>query len=308
MRVMVLGGTGFLGRHVVAALLARGHVVVVGSRNTARKTGAAASACDRRRVRFEQLVRPAQWNAVTAGVEAVVNCVGILRERHGETYECLHHRAPVLLARACAGAGIRLVHVSALGLHPCARSRFIRSKLAAEHAIRSAGTAVTIVRPSLLDGVGGFGARWIRAMARLPVHFVPVDAVGRIAALDVRDAGEAIAILCEEPAAGGPCEVDLGGAHAQTMAEYMASLRRQRVMMPARCIAVPASIARLISHLCDLLHVSPFSFGHLELMRNDNLPAHNQLPIIVGRAPRPVGTPARDVPMVGDADLGRGLS
>ena len=297
MRVLVLGGTGFLGRHVVAALMARGHVVVVGSRNTARKTGAAARACDRRRVRFEQLIRPEQWTPVAAGVEAVVNCVGILRERRGETYECLHHRAPVLLARACASAGIRLVHVSALGLHPAARSRFIRSKLAAEQAIRSAGTAVTIVRPSLLDGVGGFGARWLRAMARLPVHFVPMDAMGRIAALDVRDAGEAIAVLCEAPAASGPLEVDLGGAHSQTMAEYMASLRRQHVMAPARCIAVPSSIARLVSHMCDLVNVSPFSFGHLELMRNDNLPAPNQLSMLIGRAPRPVGMPAREPTM-----------
>ena len=52
---------------------------------------------------------------------------------------------------------------------------------------------------------------------------------------------------------------------------------------------MPAPLARLASHVCDLLHFSPFSFGHLELMRRDNLPRTNLLSALIGRAPAPVG-------------------
>jgi uncharacterized protein YbjT (DUF2867 family) len=175
------------------------------------------------------------------------------------------------------------VHVSALGLSPQARSGFIASKLRGEAAIRMSGADYTIVRPSLLEGCGGFGARWLRAIAQSPVHCVPADATGRIAVLHVDDAGIAIARLCEMRG----CEMreaELGGDERRTLAEHLAALRGG----PARVVRLPATIARIASHACDLLHVSPFSFGHLELLRRDNVPRHDVLASLLGRAPRRV--------------------
>jgi uncharacterized protein YbjT (DUF2867 family) len=250
---------------------------------------AAATETGWRLVRFEHMTTPESWTNALQGVDAVVNCVGILREWRGATFDSVHHRAPAALAQACAQVGMRrLVHVSALGLDVAARSRFIRSKIHGECAIRGAGATTTIVRPSLLDGEGGFGARWIRALARLPVHVVPADAVGRIAALDVRDAGEAIAAACEEGLPGHR-DIDLGGSEARTMREHLAALRHVHSPTPAWCIEIPPLAARIASHLCDLLHLSPFSFGHLELLRRENVPAVNSLASLLGRAPRRVG-------------------
>jgi uncharacterized protein YbjT (DUF2867 family) len=297
MRVLVLGGAGFLGRHVAAALAERGHRVVIGSRRKAPRAPLADSP-DRewRNVRFEAMTTPRQWDDAVRNVDAVVNCVGILREKGRATYECVHHRSPAALAEACARGGIRqFIHVSALGLHDDARSRFVGSKLRGERAIRAAGCACTIVRPSLLDGEGGYGARWLRAVARLPIHIVPADAQGRIAAVDVRDVGEAIAVLCED-AATASRDVELGGSLTRTLRELLAALRRVHAAAPPRCLRLPAPLARLASHLCDVLHVSPFSFGHLELLRRDNRPAVNLLPALLGRAPRPVGVATDELP------------
>jgi NADH dehydrogenase len=172
-----------------------------------------------------------------------------------------------------------LIHVSALGLHQGARSGFITSKLAGERAIAASGARYTIVRPSLLDGEGGYGARWLRWFARWPVHFVPAEARGRIAVMAVTDLGEAVAGLCErEPAER---EIELGGTSAPTMAEYLAALRGR----PPIRISVASCIARIVSHLCDWAHFSPFSFGHLELLRRDNVPCPNALPQLLGREP-----------------------
>src|SRR6266568_7908397 len=212
MSVLVLGGAGFIGRHAAAALAKRAHTVVIGTRHPSRaprRLPAALHGCERREVHLERLGSPEAWKPLLRGVDTVVNAVGILRERGAETYERVHHLAPAALAAACARGAIRLVHVSALGLHAGARSGFLISKLAGERAIAACGSNYSIVRPSLLDGEGGFGARWFRRVARWPMHFVPADAHGRIAALDARDLGEAIMVLCEKPHAREWREVEL---------------------------------------------------------------------------------------------------
>src|SRR5258707_6579362 len=152
------------------------------------------------------------WHVLLAGCDVVVNAVGILRERGAETYDRVHHRAAGALASACALGRRRLIHISALGLSNNAPSGFLRSKLAGERAVAASGAPYSIVRPSLLEGEGGFGARWLRWFARWPVHFVPANARGRIAVLDVADLGEAIAILCETPASAEWREVEVGGS------------------------------------------------------------------------------------------------
>lgn len=288
MRVLVPGGAGFLGRSVVVALEARGHTVVVGSRKGSCGGGPEGGASRRRRMRFESLLSADAWAPHLAGIDAVVNCVGILRERGRETYDRLHHLAPAALAAACAARGVRLVHVSALGLDARARSGFIASKRRGEAAIRDSGADYTLARPSLLEGEGGFGARWLRALARMPLWFIPADATGLIAALDVGDAGRAIARLADLPGRDWR-EADLGGLDHRTLEAHLAALRGDRP--PPRVVRLPALAARIASHACDALHVSPFSFGHLELLRRDNVPARNRLTDLLDGEPRRISAP-----------------
>jgi uncharacterized protein YbjT (DUF2867 family) len=295
MRVLVLGGAGFIGRHVGAALAVRGHDVVIGTRRPARaprRLPPELHGCERREVHLERMTAPEAWGALLRDVDTVVNAVGIMRERGAGTYSRVHHLAPAALAAACARRAIRLVHVSALGLHDGARSRFLTSKLAGDRAIAACGSNYSIVRPSLLDGEGGFGAGWFRRVAGWPVHFIPADARGRVAALDVRDLAEAMATLSEKRDAREWREVELGGGELRTIGEYLAALRPAG-LLPAMSVRIPAWLAQAASHVCDLIHFSPFSFGHLELMRRDNAPAHNLLPILLGRPPAPVGNTVR---------------
>jgi NADH dehydrogenase len=272
---------------VAAALLERGHEVGIGTRHpagAARRLPGRLCGCKLREAHFERLTAPADWEAALEGIDVVVNAVGILRERGSETYEGVHHLAPGALASACARLDLRLIHVSALGLHAEARSGFIRSKLRGERAVAASGAEYSIVRPSLLEGAGGFGARWLRGAARLPMHFVPADATGKIAVMDVRDLGVAIAVLCEMKSLFRWREVELGGSERPTMCEYLQVLRARSGRSPALRILVPASLARIASHVCDFLHFSPFSFGHLELMRRDNAPRHDLLPLLLRRS------------------------
>ena len=159
---MVLGGTGFVGRHVTAALCARGHAVVIGTRHPKRALKKLPPALrpslhnvELRETHFESLTTRYVWKPLLGDLDVVVNAVGILRERGGETYERVHEMAPGALALACERDGVRLVHVSALGLRPRASQRIAiasarsRTSSAARRPRAASGTHRTGQRASL---------------------------------------------------------------------------------------------------------------------------------------------------------------
>ena len=287
LNVLVLGGTGFIGRHASAALHAAGLRVTIGSRHPARHEGSYTYAAFRE-VRFEALLSTEDWASLLEGIDVVVNCVGILRQRPTESYDDIHHRAPGALAKACAALNIRLIHTSALGLHAGAKSRFLSSKLLGEQAIAASGCDYCIVRPSLLDGEGGFGASWLRRLSRSPLHIIPKGASGGIAAMRCTDLGEAFAALAKLPSLTAHRQIELGGTYAYGYAEYLRELRAGYVSSTAVQLTLPNWLTRLGAHVCDGLHFSPFSYGHWILLQRDNIPSPNRLPELLGRAPHPV--------------------
>lgn len=226
------------------------------------------------------------WLAHVQPIDVVINCVGVLRQRIGEHHEDVHHRMPAALAKACAQTGKRLIHTSALGLHEGAKSRFLSSKLRGEQAIAASGADYCIVRPSLIDGIGGFGASWLRMLASWPVHFVPRGATGQIAAVQATDLGLAYAKLTQMPSFETLREANLGGERLFAYGEYLQLLRGVEAGHKAALqVPLPNWMSRIGAHLCDLFRFSPFSYGHWILLQRDNVPQPNALPQLLGRAP-----------------------
>jgi len=307
--VLVLGGAGFIGRHTVAALLDTGVRTVIGTRfpgplGKRMPPHPSAPDVEQREIRLERLGDSPDWRDLIDDVDAVVNCVGILRQRRRETYDAIHRRAPTALAEACKNQRKRFVHISALGLDQPARSRFLTSKRAGEDGIREHGDDWIIARPSLLDGNGGFGAAWIRGIARLPVFVTPADAKGHIAALDVGDLGEALARLALDDAESLKLSrsriFELGGTESWEFRDYVLALRRTYTDTRSLCVPIPGFLARLGAHICDVLHITPFSFGHWELLQRNNVPEKNRLPELLNHPP--VSVISRNF---SDADRGR---
>ncbi len=284
-RVLVLGGTGFIGRHAAAALHQSPATVLIGSREPSHHAHHYPYA-EFRAIRFENLLVPDAWTPLIHDVDVVLNCVGILRQRPNESYDDVHHLAPAALARACATAKVRMIHTSALGLHEGAKSRFLSSKLLGERAVAASGCDYSIVRPSLLDGDGGFGAGWLRGLSRSPVHFIPRGARGGIAAMTATDLGAAFATLTKFASFVNHHEVELGGTRCYGYAEYLRELRATYTNSKVLQLPLPNWLARLGAHVCDGLHFSPFSYGHWILLQRDNVPSPNRLPELLGRTPQ----------------------
>lgn len=292
LRVLVLGANGFIGRHVVQALLAQGMAVVGVRRAAPAEEVGEPARLTWKHLQLQTLREPGAWREHLQGMDVVINCVGILRQRVGERYEDVHHLMPKALAAACAASGVRLIHTSALGLHEGAKSRFLSSKLRGEQAIQASGADHCIVRPSLIDGLGGFGASWLRMLASWPVHFVPRGATGRIAALQATDLGEAFAALARLPTLAQQREANLGGERLFAYRHYLQVLRgvehAEQPVKPALQVLLPDWVSRAGAHLCDVFRFSPFSYGHWILLQRDNMPVPNALPQLLGRAPVPV--------------------
>jgi len=287
LRILVLGGKGFIGRHATAQLKAQGAHITIGTRSP----NANSSIPEEKHV-LHKALSPADWTAAAESYDVILNCVGILRQRLGETYDAVHHRAPEAIAQACETTGTRFVHVSALGLSATAKSRFLTSKHIGEQAVAKTRGSWVIARISLLDGDGGYGAAWLRGVAKLPVFVSPSSATGELAPLTAEDTGEALARLClasdSELRLTEDRTFELGGEERYTFASYVQALRRQHSSKAAVCLRVPGLLARLGAHLCDLFHFSPFSFGHWELLCYDNVPVPNRLPELLQRKPSQV--------------------
>ncbi len=286
MKVLVLGGRGFIGRYAVASLRTLGHEVTIGTRKSKLESLEADVEC--LSVSLHKVTRCVDWCEIVKPFDAVINCVGILRPRLRETYNEIHHLAPFRIAKACALHHKRFVHVSALGLSDNAKSGFLRSKLDGERAIATTNADYSIVRPSILDGADGFGSRWIRRISNWPVQLVPACAAGNLAPLAVEDLGEALARLVEMRNEVRFREVELGGRDERTMATLLLALRSDQLTAP-RQLSLPGWTTRIVSHLFDLLHVTPLSWAHVQLMRHDNRPEINLLPELLRREPRRVG-------------------
>jgi uncharacterized protein YbjT (DUF2867 family) len=259
-KVLIAGATGFIGARLAAALRSRGHEV---------------SAAARPAVDYSRALRVEDWSKLVAGMDAVVNAVGILRERGTQTFDRVHDAAPRALFSAGKACGVRkVVQISALGADHAARSRFHLSKKRADDFLAALPLDWVIVQPSLVFGPGGASARWLAMLAALP--WVPLPGAGtqRVQPIHIDDLTELLVRVVEDAsikrrviAAVGPRGVSLR--------EWLEQLRAQMGFRPARFVRVPLR----------MVPMGRETLGMLE--RGNTAPADGTIALL-GRPPRDI--------------------
>jgi NADH dehydrogenase len=153
--VCVLGGSGFVGRHVCHALAAAGYRIRVAThdRERAKEQLILLPTVD---VAAVDIHDPAALAAFVRGADAAINLVGVLHDGRGSrSFQAAHVELARKLVAACRGQGVRRVlHMSALAAAPDGPSRYLRTKGEAEAIVRESGLAWTIYRPSVVFGPG----------------------------------------------------------------------------------------------------------------------------------------------------------
>ena len=217
MRVLVTGAYGFIGSHVVAALLHAGHEPVAAVRPQRvgnALPGVPAIACD-----FSKDVDVATWRPRLEGIDAVVNCAGILRENGAASFQRVHVEVPLALYAACREARVqRIVQVSALG-EP-ADGGFIASKHEADAHLLTSGVPAVVLRPSVVCSTRASygGTTLLRGLAALAWIPLPGAGTQMLQPLDAEDLAQAVLAALSRDAAVGQC-LELGGPEVMTLRE-----------------------------------------------------------------------------------------
>jgi len=280
-RVVLVGGSGFVGRASAIRLAAAGVSVLVPTRRRSR--AGHILLLPNVEVVEADVHDPDTLARLFAGADAVVSLVGVLHSRSGEPYgpdfARAHVELPKKIVAACRGAGVkRLVHVSALGASGDGPSEYQRSKAAGEAAIRSTGADLdwVILRPSVIFGRDD---RFLNMFADLAAVFPVLPLAGastRFQPVHVEDVAEVVWRSLTSPEAAGQT-YELAGPAVYTLrqlVEYVSDL----VGKPRPVIALPEGLAMLQARLMELAPQPLMSRDNVRSMRVDNVATGDPLP------------------------------
>ena len=267
-KILILGGTGFVGRHVCEKLAAGGYRVTVLTRRRSNANHlqmlpmldiAEGSAHD-----------AASLEPLVAGQDAVINLVAIL---HGTeaAFDKAHVQLPLALVKACDAAGQRrIVHVSSLGADPNAPSMYQRSKARGEAVLTSSGLDISIIRPSVIFGAED---KFLNTFASLQKLFPFIPLAGSTAKFQpvwVEDVASAIVKCIENTETIGQT-YEACGPEVFTL-KQLVQLAGQYSGHDKPVFGLPNALARIQAALMELAPGEPImSRDNLDAMKTDNI-------------------------------------
>jgi len=269
MRIVVLGGTGFVGRHLVKRLSDRGHRVEVLSRNPdvhperLVPPGVALHRCD--------VYDTDQLTARVRGADAVVNLVGILNERgdSGRGFRRAHVELTATVIAACEAGGVpRLLQMSALNAGR-GRSHYLRTRGEAEALVKASGLDWTLFQPSVIFGRGdGLFCRFAGLLKLAPV--LPIArAHAKFAPVWVGDVVEAFVRALPDRRTHRQV-YELYGPDVFTMKQIVemtaAMLGLRRVVVP-----LPDALGRLQAEVGEWIPGKPISRDNYRSLQTDSV-------------------------------------
>jgi uncharacterized protein YbjT (DUF2867 family)/uncharacterized membrane protein YphA (DoxX/SURF4 family) len=288
MRIFLTGATGFIGGHLLRALCERGHSVTCLARGVGARRLAAMTLPGVRVVEGE-FTRPAEWAEHVTGHEAVVNCVGIIRESPAVSFAAVHTDAPIALFEAAATAAARkVVQLSALGADPAADSRYLRTKGVADARLTRLDVPYVTLRPSIVYGPGDHSMSLFLSLAALPVTPVPGDGRYSLQPVHVDDLVRAMTLALEQDDLAG-LAIDVGGAAPVTFNALLDELARWLDKPAARKLPVPWSLMRIAAAVTDALGGrGPITGEELALLRRGSVTEVEPFVKRFGFVPAPV--------------------
>ncbi|MBI2313453.1 MAG: complex I NDUFA9 subunit family protein [Betaproteobacteria bacterium] len=285
-KVCVIGGSGFVGRHVVHLLAAEGLDVWVPSRNRERaKQLLVLPTVD---VIQADVHDDRDLNRVLSGMHAVINLVGILHQLHPGDFRKAHVELPRRIVAAAKANGIsRLVHMSALNADPGGPSEYLRTKGEAEKLVRESGLQSTVFRPSVIFGRDDSFLNLFAALAALLPVLVLACPNARFQPVFVEDVAQAFARSLADPQTFG-ASYDLCGPKAYTLRELVEYVCRL-TGHDRPIIGLGDQMSYLQALFMEMMPIKLMTRDNYRSMKVDNV-CHCDFPAVFGFQPAPMET------------------
>lgn len=269
--ITLIGGSGFIGRHVVRSLAKRGYRVRVACRRPDLAGHVVLLGTPGQIVPVQANVRyPASVAAACDGAYAVVNLTGLLFNGGAQTFDAVHVFGAEAVAKAAKAAQVTvLVHLSAIGADLDSASAYGKTKAEGEAKAKAAFAGVSIMRPSVVFGPeDGFFNRFA-AMTRFSPALPLIGGETKMQPVFVGDVAEAIATLIDRGVADGTT-YELGGPEVKSFKELLNYVlevtMRKRIFLP-----LPFPVASLMGTIAGLLPNPALTSDQVELLRHDNV-------------------------------------
>jgi uncharacterized protein YbjT (DUF2867 family) len=270
MTILVTGGTGFIGGHVVHALRARDVRVRALVRDRRRASRLAAWGAE---LVVGDVSDLTVLRAACVGVDAVVHLASIIKGSRGDYERVMEHGTRNLVSAAEVSGADRFVLVSALGLDERTKDAtpYFTAKWEMERAVRSSSLKYVIFRPSFVFGEdGGVLPTFVRLARYAPVTPVVGDGARRLQPIWVDDVAEYLAHAVDLPGALGRT-FEIGGPEAVTWDDFWDRLKRTLgVRRPS--LHVPVGLLRAQAALTERLPGAPVTRDQLTMLElGDNV-------------------------------------
>jgi uncharacterized protein YbjT (DUF2867 family) len=270
--VTIIGGSGFIGRHIVRALARRGYRVRVACRRPDLAGHVQPLGTPGQIMPVQANVRfPASLAAVCDGAYAVINLTGVLASRGAQSFEAIHAFGAEASAKTAKAAKAKVfIQMSTLGADASSGSEYARTKAAGEARAKAAFPGAIILRPSIVFGPEDNFFNQFAALSRLAPG-LPLIGGGKtkFTPLFVGDLAEAIATLVDRGEASGQT-FEFGGPEVFTFKQLMeftlATIGRKRLLVP-----VPWFIAKIMGTVLGYIPGAPLTADQVELLKTDNV-------------------------------------
>jgi uncharacterized protein YbjT (DUF2867 family) len=276
--ILVTGANGFVGSHMLPALIDAEHRVLALVRDDAGAAQVAArltpSQWEAVEIRRGDVTRPETLSGVLAGADAVLHLAAVARDWDGgATLRLVNTEGTRNVLAAAAVSGVRrFVHLGALGVIDDADLHYASSKFRAMSLVRESGLDWTILAPSLLFGPRDGFFNILAGLVRMSPGIVPITGNGgaRFQPLAIGDlARAAVQAVADEGTIGR--EYPLGGPRAWTyreiMEEVLRGMGRKRVLVP-----MPVAVIRVVAAVSESLRIPfPVATDQLRQLKLDNV-------------------------------------
>jgi len=271
-KVLIFGGSGQIGRHLIRRLIKKNYLVTVVTRNLHKKGIILKTQGNPGYVEIVEsnVFDEEQLNDLFKDKDICINLVGILFENQRNTFKNIHINFPDILSKKCTEYKLKqFIHISALGIEKAIDSKYAMSKLEGEKKIINNFPNATILKPSIIYSVDDdFSCRLLTLLSILPIFPLYYNGKTKFSPIHVSEVCEIISNLIDKNICSdiiecaGPEELSF----KDIIKKLLISVDKKRLLIP-----VPIQIAKIIAFLFEKFPKPLITRDQLKILKYDNI-------------------------------------